>query len=354
MLVREMAAATFTHHPMSSAQKALKMVTCPHCHAKVFIPGSMAPLERTACSKCQGSIMMPMILRQFELRSEIASGGMGTVYRAWDNTLGREVAVKLMKQELVDDEDAVNAFAAESRACAQLNHTNIIHIYTFDQEGDRRYLVMELADAGSLDGKIETEQRVSELEVLDIGIKVSSALATALKHGLLHLDIKPGNILFNSDGEPKLVDFGLARKADADKDYYAPVFGTPYYIAPERVQQTGESFLSDEYSLAGTLYHALVGRVPFEAPSVDEVVAAQIHTPLTPPNQVASDISQPTSDALVRAMAKDPKERFASYEEFRMALEAARSQLLIRTLTGAAPEPASEAPPSEGRRWWRR
>ncbi|MFM7815520.1 MAG: protein kinase domain-containing protein, partial [Verrucomicrobiota bacterium] len=156
-----MPAATFTGHPMSTVQKALKMVACPHCGSKVFIPGSLAPLEQTPCSKCQGSLMMPMILRQFELRSEIASGGMGTVYRAWDNTLGREVAVKLMKQELVNDEDAVNAFAAESRACAQLNHTNIIHIYTFDQEGDHRYLVMELADAGSLDGKIEAEQRVS-------------------------------------------------------------------------------------------------------------------------------------------------------------------------------------------------
>ncbi|MFM7816112.1 MAG: protein kinase domain-containing protein, partial [Verrucomicrobiota bacterium] len=162
------------------------------------------------------------------------------------------------------------------------------------------------------------------------------------------------NILFNSDGEPKLVDFGLARKADADKDYYAPVFGTPFYIAPERVQQTGESFLSDEYSLAGTLYHALVGRVPFDAPTVDEVVAAQIHTPLTPPIQVVPDVSRPTSEALARAMAKDPRERFASYEEFRMALEAARSQLLIRTLTGAAPEPAPGSAPAESRRWWRR
>ena len=91
--------------------------------------------------------MMPMMLRQFELRSEIASGGMGTVYRAWDTTLGRELAVKLMKQELVDDEAAVTSFAVEARACAQLNHTNIIHIYTFDEHEGYRYLAMELAVA---------------------------------------------------------------------------------------------------------------------------------------------------------------------------------------------------------------
>ncbi|MFO1459914.1 MAG: serine/threonine-protein kinase [Verrucomicrobiota bacterium] len=336
---------------MSTASKSLKMVTCPQCGARVFIPGSLAPLESTDCAKCGASIMMPMELRQFELRSVIASGGMGTVYRAWDKTLGREVAVKLMKQELVNDEDAVNAFAAEARACAQLNHTNIIHVYTFDQEGSFKYLVMELADAGSLDDRIESLKRVPELDVLDCGIKVASALGAALKKGLLHLDIKPGNILFNADGEPKLVDFGLARKTDADKDYHAPVFGTPYYIAPERVQQTGETFLSDEYSLAGTLYHALVGHVPFEAATVEEVVAAQVHTEVTPPISSVPEITQPTSDALVRAMSKDPAERFQSYDEFRMALEASRSQLLIRTLTGNAPPPSAG---NETRRWWRR
>ena len=356
MLVTMPDVITVSRRPMSTPTKALKMVSCPNCGAKVFIPGSMAPLEKTACTKCNGTIMMPMMLRQFELRSVIASGGMGTVYRSWDTMLGREVAVKLMKQEFVNDEMAVTAFAAEARACAQLNHTNIIHVYTFDQEGDYKYLVMELADFGTFDDRIESQKRVPELDVLDVGIKVSSALATALKHGLLHLDIKPGNILFNSDNEPKLVDFGLARKADADKAYDAPVFGTPYYIAPERVEQTGESFLSDQYSLAGTLYHALVGHVPFEAPSVEDVVLAQIQTPLTPPNALVPEITQPTSDALVRAMAKNPKERFQSYEEFRMALEAARSQLLIRQFASGATEPTPTAAPesSGGRKWWKR
>jgi serine/threonine protein kinase len=338
---------------MQPSSKSLKMVTCPHCSARVFITGSLGPLEEAPCTKCNGTLMMPMQLRQFELRSKIASGGMGTVYRAWDTTLGREVAVKLMQAEFASDESSVNAFAAEARACAQLNHTNIIHIYTFDQEGSHKYLVMELADAGSLDSRIEEQKRVSELDVLDTGIKLTSALSTALKHGLLHLDIKPGNILFNSDGEPKLVDFGLARRTDAEKDDYAPVFGTPYYIAPERVQQTGESFLSDLYSLAGTLFHALVGHVPFEAPTVEEVVSAQVHTALTPAHLMAPDITVPTSDALCRAMAKTPKERFQSYEEFRMALEAARSQLLISQLSGQQ-TPPTVAEKTGVRGWWRR
>src|SRR5207237_9461451 len=157
------------------------------------------------------------------------------------------------------------------------------HFYTFDEFNGQPYLVMELADHGSLDNRIERETRLPELDVLNIGTKVASALDTALKHNLLHRDIKPGNILFNAEGEPKLVDFGLARSTEADTDYEATVWGTPYYIAPEKVKREREDFLSDMYSLAGTLYHALTGHVPFEAPTVEEVVAAHFPTNVPAP-----------------------------------------------------------------------
>lgn len=334
-------------------RKPLKMVTCGGCGAKVFIPGDLLPLAAVPCTKCGKPLMMPLRLRQFELLSVIASGGMGTVYRAFDTTLEREVAVKLMKREMADEPQALGSFYREARACAALNHTNIIHIYTFDECDGQLYLVMELADCGSLDSRIEKEKRVPELDVLDTGIKMASALDTALKHNLLHRDIKPGNILFNADGEPKLVDFGLARSIDADTEEEA-VWGTPYYIAPEKIKREREDFLSDIYSLAGTLYHALTGHVPFEAPSIDEVIAAHIHTPLTPPNQVVPELSQPTSDALNRAMAKKPAERFQSYDEFIMALTAARSQFLVhhfRTQTRATPAAPRTA---SAKSWWHR
>jgi serine/threonine protein kinase len=327
------------------------MVPCPACGVTLFLPGDAAPLSTVACTKCGASVMMPMRLRQFELRAAIASGGMGTVYRAWDTTLEREVAVKLIKRELAQDSQAMDGFLREARACAQLNHTNIIHIYTFDEWEGQWYLVMELADRGSLDGLIE-RGRVSELDVLDVGIKVASALNTALKHGLLHRDIKPGNILFNADGEPKLVDFGLARRADADDESDGTVWGTPYYIAPEKVKREHEDHLSDLYSLAGTLYHAITQHVPFEAPTVEEVVSAHVHTPLTPPDHVVPEITAPTSDALVRAMAKDPAARFPSYDEFIMALEAARSQYLIgRFVNRPASAPGTKTSGLKG--WFR-
>lgn len=327
--------------------KPLKMVTCGWCETKVFIPGDLPPLGTVPCGKCGHPIMMPKQLRQFELRNVIASGGMGTVYRAFDTVLERLVAVKLMKKELLNDTKALDNFYREARACAQLNHTNIVHIYTFDEMEEQRYLVMELADRGSLDARIEKQHRLSELEVLDIGIKIASALDMALKHNFLHRDIKPGNILFNSDGEPKLVDFGLARNVEAGPESDTETWGTPYYVAPEKIKREPETFLSDMYSLGGTLYQALTGHVPFEAPTVDEVVAAHVQTPLTPPNLVVPEVTQPTSEALVKVMSKNPADRYLSYDEFIMALNAARSKLLVQQYTTGATQIKAKTG------WWR-
>jgi serine/threonine protein kinase len=336
------------------SDKPLKMVTCPGCETKTFIPGDLLPLATVPCTKCGHPIMMPMTLRQFELRSKIASGGMGVVYRAWDMTLERLVAVKLMKKELLAEPQMLESFYLEARACARLNHTNIIHIYTFDEWQSERYLVMEIADNGSLDGRIEKNHSVPELQVLDVAIKIASALDAALKHDLLHCDIKPGNILFNAENEPKLVDFGLARKADAEHEASEFTRGTPYYVAPEKIKREPETFLSDMYSLGATLYHAVTGHVPFDAPTPDEVVQAHVYTPLTPANQVAGApyISQETSDALSQALTKDPGDRFHNYDEFILSFERARSYLLQAQQAQAAGQPQSSSKRSTS--WWKR
>jgi serine/threonine protein kinase len=329
--------------------ETLRMVTCGWCDAKVFIPGDLPPLGTEPCKKCGHPIMMPMMIRQFELRSVVGSGGMGTVYRAWDTTLERMVAVKLMRKELLTDPLALENFYREARACARLNHTNIVHIYAFDEWEGQQYLVMELADRGSLDARIEKLRLLSEVDMLDYGIKIADALNMALKYDLLHRDIKPGNILFNADHEPKLIDFGLARKADVEHQVEDVTWGTPYYVAPEKIKREPETFLSDMYSLGATLYHGMTGHVPFDAPTVEEVIVAQVQTPLTPPNLVVPEITQPTSDALVKAMAKNPAERFLSYDEFIMALTAARSQLLV--IQYQTPHPQKSKSLTS---WWKR
>ena len=326
------------------------MVTCGRCKNKTFISGDLAPFATEECKKCGHPVMLPVMLRNFELRSIIASGGMGTVYTAHDVKLEREVALKMMKREMAAEPDIMQAFYREARAGASLNHTNIIHIYSFDEFEGQPYLVMELADQGSLDHRIETGGTVPERDVLNVGIKIASALDAALKHNLMHRDIKPGNILYNAENEPKLIDFGLVRAAEADNTYEEHVWGTVYYVAPEKIQRRGEDFRSDMYSLGGTLYHALTGHVPFEAPTADEVVAAHVHTPLTPPNQVLPSISQLTSDALVKAMAKNPDDRFASYEEMQLHLQYALSYVAVQETRAA--EQAS--PPGSTTSWWRR
>ena len=308
----------------------LRLAVCGRCKAKQWIQEEEPSLEGHPCSKCGHPVIIPFRIRQFELRQIIASGGMGTVYRAYDTTLDREVAFKMLKPEMASDPQVLDSFYREARAGAALNHTNIIHTYTFDHFEETPYLVLELADHGSLDSRIEKEGMLAELDVLDIGIKVASALDNALKVGFLHRDIKPGNILFNAEGEPKLVDFGLARSADDDQEGEAAVWGTPYYVAPEKIQRQGEDFHSDMYSLGGTLYHALTGHVPFEAETIEEVVAGHVQTPLTPPRNVREDVSEPTNDAIIQAMEKSPADRYGSYDELIMALTAARSQLLVR------------------------
>ncbi len=330
----------------SEDRRPLRRAICGACKASNWIPGDLQPLETTPCTKCGHPVILPWRLRQFELREVIASGGMGTVYRSFDVMLEREVAIKLLRHDMTEDKQVLESFYREARAGAALNHTNIIHIYTFDEFNGQPYLVMELADHGSLDNRIEQETKVPELDVLDIGFKMASALDKALKHNLLHRDIKPGNILFNAEGEPKLIDFGLARSAE-EEEHESTIWGTPYYVAPEKVKRQPDTFLSDMYSLGGTLYHALTGHVPFEAPTIEEVMAGHVSTPLTPPCQVDPDITPATNDALVTAMAKNPAERFPSYDHFIMALTAARSELL----RGKYRTPVRE---SAGRSWWKR
>jgi serine/threonine protein kinase len=217
----------------------------------------------------------------------------------------------------------------------------------------RFYIAMELVEKGTLDKLIELQGRVGEVQVLEVGIQIASGLRAAHEAGLIHRDVKPGNILFNADDEPKLVDFGLARSAEAEPESTTVTEGTPYYVAPEKIKRERETFLSDMYSLGCTLYHALTGHVPFEAETIEDVVASHVHTPLTPPHAVNPAITEPTSEAISVTMAKSPAERYQTYDDLIMALTASRSQLLIQTFRDQEGKDDSGGSPT-GRSWWRR
>jgi serine/threonine protein kinase len=285
--------------------------------------------EYANCEKCGCAVMIPVKLDQFELRAVCGSGGMATVYRARDEILNRDVAVKLMKPEFANDSNAMAGFFREARHQASFNHTNIIQIYNYGQFKKDKYLVMEVADRGDLDGQIQKHGRVDELYVLDVGIKISGALEFVANKGLIHLDLKPDNILYNADGEPKLTDFGIAQHKDEGRPAGGLV-GTPYYIAPERVALGRQDFRSDMYSLGATMYHALTGRVPFDGPSVEETVWMHVKTRLVSPRKIVSAISKDTEATVLRSMHKDPAKRYPNFKDFGMALEAARSRLLVK------------------------
>ncbi len=307
----------------------MQVVPCDKCRTPNWVPQDLAKFQPVPCTECRHPVIAPVRLRQFELRSVLGSGGMATVYRAWDTVLEREVAVKMMAANIAQHPQAMAGFYREARFQATLNHTNIIHIYNYDESEGRKYLAMEVADQGDMDQRIESQGRVDELYVLDVGIKISSALDVLRQKDLMHLDIKPSNILYNTEGEPKLTDFGIAKKMGGKRDDAEGLMGTPFYIAPERVSEGWQDWRSDMYSLAATLYHAVTGQVPFDAPTAEETVWAHVNGTLIPPNKVVKDISKDTTTALCKGMEKNPDHRFRSYDDFRMALEAARSRLLV-------------------------
>jgi serine/threonine protein kinase len=304
-------------------REAAGIKPCPQCGTgvKFRVDGDSG---RKSCPHC--GYVLPGQIAHFKLMDVIGSGGMGTVYRGMDISLERAVAVKVMREDFAKSPQFVENFLREARAAAALNHPNVAQTYSFGEQNGRYYLVMELLPNGSLDDRIEREHRVSELEALDIGIQVASGLRAAHERGLIHRDIKPGNILFAQDGSSKVVDFGLARletKAVAAA-HEEGIWGTPYYIAPEKVSDNKEDFRSDIYSLGGTLFHAIAGRAPFEAGTSTEVVLKHLRSPAVSLRAFAPDCTSQTAEVIGRMIKRDPAERHQSYDELLNDLAYAR------------------------------
>lgn len=287
---------------------------CPQCGTGVKLRVDEQS-GRKSCPHC--GYVLPSQIAHFKLLEVIGSGGMGTVYRGLDTSLERSVAVKVMREDFTKSRQFEENFLREARAAAALNHPNVAQTYSFGEQNGRYYLVMELLPNGSLDDRIEKERRVAELEALDIGIQVASGLRAAYERGLIHRDIKPGNILFAQDGSAKVVDFGLARfetkTLTASRE--EGIWGTPYYIAPEKVSDNKEDFRSDIYSLGGTLFHAIAGRAPFEAGTSTEVVLKHLRSPAVSLRAFAPDCTSQTAEVIGRMIKRDPSERHQSYDE---------------------------------------
>ncbi len=256
-------------------------------------------------------IATPATFGHFMLERELGHGGMGGVYLARDKMLDRKVGIKVMLKSLGDDPAFVERFQREAQAAARLNHPNIAQIYSFGTEQGMPYIAMEFVGGGSLDKEMEANPGTMDpLHVMKIGQQMADALAAAAENGLVHGDVKPENVLFDNDGNAKLVDFGLAAMQGDSSE----IWGTPYYISPEKVRRQKIDFRADIYSLGGTLYHALTGVAPFEGEDATAVVKARFDGPPKPPSEVRPDLPKELDAIIMRMLELEPAMRYPTYK----------------------------------------
>ena len=256
-------------------------------------------------------IPTPSDFGHFLLEKELGHGGMGGVYLARDKMLDRKVGIKVMLKALGDDPAFVERFQREAQAAARLNHPNIAQIYSFGTEQGMPYIAMELVSGGSLDKEMEANPGTMDpARVMKVGQQLAEALALAADQGLVHGDVKPENVLFDAEGNAKLVDFGLAAMQGDSEE----IWGTPYYISPEKVKRQKIDFRADIYSLGGTLYHALTGVAPFEGEDATAVVKARFDGPPTPPSEVRPDLPKDVDGIIMRMLEMEPSMRYPTYQ----------------------------------------
>jgi serine/threonine protein kinase len=270
------------------------------------------------------------------LQARLGTGSSGNVFRAHHRTLGIPVAVKVIKMpsecDTMDQESVRARLRAEAQLLAQINHPNIVRVWDFDDEHEFPYVVLELIDGPSLAELIQQCGRITPERALSITAQVAEALQAAWQLGVVHRDVKPGNILITRDGKAKLADLGLAR-SQQDGNSTA---GTIAYMPTEQANSGEIDLRSDIYALGATLYHAVTGRLPFPGKSLQEVLFKHANQPLDPPETLVPGIWPGLSHLIQEMMAKSAADRPQSYPE------------LLADIHQAAPPapPTSTVPPS--------
>ncbi len=273
---------------------------------------------------------------RYELIEKIGDGGMAIVYKAKDRLLKRLIAVKILKPEFVQDAKFVENFRRESHAAASLSHPNIVSIYDVGQEGNVNYIVMELVNGRTLNELIREDAPMSHVRATEIAKQVASGLAAAHKKGIIHRDVKPHNILMTEEGVAKITDFGIAKAVsnttivDATKEN---VMGSVHYFSPEQAKGAQVNEKSDIYSLGIVLYEMLTGRVPFDGDNPVTVALMQINEPPTSPSVYNHNIPPALERIVMKAIRKNPSERFESADDF---IEAIDNMGVVERVVGSA------------------
>jgi serine/threonine protein kinase len=282
---------------------------CQSCHAQIDV-SSLPAFTQAICPSCGKEVTVPGRLGNYLLLNCLGSGGMGSVYRAYDETLARIVAIKVMLKSLGDAPEFLESFRREAQAAAKLNHPNIAQIYSFGQEKGQPYIVMELVGGKHFDEMIAQPEPLDQAMVMKIGMDIADGLQLAAASNLIHGDIKPENILLDERDTAKLLDFGIASSPNAQT---TEIWGTPYYIAPEKLKRQRVDFRSDIYCLGATLYHALTQHPPFEGDDAIAVVKARLEHPPEPMKTYRPDIDPEVEEIIDRMLQVEPAMRYPTY-----------------------------------------
>ena len=301
-----------------------------------------------------------MLGGRYRLEASIGTGGMAQVFRGFDTTLDRTVAIKILAPQFARDPSFVERFRREAQAAARLNHPNIVNVYDTGVDADTNYIVMEHVEGRTLAEYLSGGGRLSPVKAAEIGEKVAEALAAAHAQGVIHRDIKPANIMVTRDGRVKVMDFGIARLvAGPDTvEQTAAVLGTAAYLSPEQAQGQSVDARSDLYSLGVVLYEMLAGRPPFTGDSAMAVAYKHVQETPLPPSSLNPDVPPALDAVVMRALAKNPANRYQNAVEFRedlrrvIAGQDVEATPLLPAGAGATqvisrPPPTAVLPPTE-------
>jgi serine/threonine protein kinase len=269
------------------------------------------------------------MIGQYEIRDLLGKGGMAVVYQGYDTRLDREVAIKILLLELAHQPGYAERFMTEARIIASLEHPHIAPVYDYGIHENLSYFVMRLLTGGTLSERIIEHQKTGTVYPLDQILRLLNQLADALDFahgkGVLQRDIKPSNVMFDSRDDAYLMDFGVAKLVSEARSSTSSgiILGTPVFMAPEQWRAESLSPASDQYSLAMTIYALVAGRTAFEAPTPHALMYMHLSENPPPPHDFRADIPEGVSSVLLRALAKDPHERFPNITQFAQAFEAA-------------------------------
>jgi serine/threonine-protein kinase len=262
--------------------------------------------------------------KRYEILSKIGTGGMSYVYKAKDSKLGRNVAVKVLKEEFCLDESFVRKFKVEAQSAASLSHHNIVNIYDVGNEGRIHFIVMEYLEGETLKDYIRNHGSMSENMQLKIALSIASALDHAHNNHIIHRDIKPQNIMLTNDGKIKVTDFGIARVA-TDKTIEMPenTSGSVYYMAPEQARGGYQDNKSDLYSLGITMFEMATGHLPYDGDNAVNIALKQIHDPMPNPRDLNDNISNNIETIIMKATMKKVSQRYQSASEMVVDIKSA-------------------------------